>query len=210
MTEPELLPQFTRVEEPGPVITIEEEARLTSAPEEQESPVTVDLVERPGAYMVLFESVKAYISAPSIEGLKPWGTMTVGLEKPSSLSDAMKRVMHNQTHFRSNYVFMAALFTAYTIFTTPSLFLMALMVGGFAAYALYWTENYELKLFGRTYDAKTCITVLSALCLVYTIFSGSIMGFLWSLFVAFSLSGIHSVMCKVPEEDLFAPQEIQK
>lgn len=210
MTETELLPQFTRVEEAGPVITIEEEARLESKPAENEALVTVNLLEQPRAYMVLFESVKAYISAPSLEGVKPWGTMLVGLEKPASLSEAMKRVMHNQAHFRNNYVLMATTFTAYTLFTTPSLFLMALLVGGFAFYAFYWTENYELKLFGRTYDAKTCITVLSALCLVYTIFTGSIMGFLWSLFVAFSLSGIHSVMCKVPEEDLFAPQEIQK
>ena len=184
-------------------------AATTEAPSNEAS---VELLDTPPRfYTVVFEGLKNYVSfKPSFEELRPWKTMSEGLERPASVSEALSRVLHNQAHFRTNYIFITALFSVYVFLTTPSLLLAALLVGGYAAYTIYRDEREEIVIAGIKTNKKSRIGAALTIGLLFTIYTGSIMTILWALFVSLIVSASHSLLCKVPEENLFDVEEQQK
>lgn len=165
----------------------------------------VELLKQPNKYMFFIEGVKNQLAMPSMDNLRPWGAMIADMERPSSLSEATTRVSHNQAHYRTNYLFLAAAFAACTIFTTPSLFWMALIAGGFAIYTYYWKEPYEIGVpfTNRKMTSGMLVKVVAGVCLLVTVYTGSIVTLLWTLFITLVAAMGHSVMRKVPEENLF-------
>jgi len=167
------------------------------------------LLKQPNKYMFVMEAFKSQMEMPSMENLKPWSAMIADMERPTSLAESLNRVSHNQAYYRTNYLFLACAFAACTIFTTPSLFWMAIIAGGFAVYTYYWREPYELAIpfTSQKMTSDTLVKVVAGACLLITIYTGSIVTLLWTLFITLMAAAIHSIFRKVPEENLFAETE---
>ena len=149
------------------------------------------------------QGVLGSIRKDGIKQIRPWNEFfsTQHLAVPTP-RQAVARVPANLRYFQANYLFVFLALALYSVITSPSLLVLAVAMGLFSVYLLYWRQE-PIVLFGWTVSDQHRVAMLLALSLLLCIFTSAASTLLWIGAFALVATMLHSIFWNPEEVDLF-------
>ncbi|EGD78250.1 hypothetical protein PTSG_09315 [Salpingoeca rosetta] len=137
--------------------------------------------------------------------LAPWTEFAATPSNPKTLAEATKRVMHNVSKFRSNYIVVTMILAAYALITSPMLLFSIMLVYAGLAFASMRAEAGPVIIFGKEYTSQdlTRATLILAVPLLY--FSSATSTLFWLIGASLFVILAHAAVVAVP-----APEQLQQ
>ncbi|KAI4303000.1 hypothetical protein MLD38_038682 [Melastoma candidum] len=162
----------------------------------------------PASWSSPFAAPHSYTSRPPAlhPTLRPWREFLSlrSFSLPYGYSDALLRLRKNISHFRFNYALVALLVHFLSLIFHPFSLLLFLFLS-LAWYALYFSRDSPIILFGRVFDDRVVAAVLGVVTIVGLVLTGVGLNVLVALLVAVVIVGVHGVFRN--SEDLYVDEE---
>eukprot|EP00056_Hartaetosiga_gracilis_P022584 m.31686 g.31686 ORF g.31686 m.31686 type:complete len:197 (-) comp9720_c0_seq1:182-772(-) len=120
---------------------------------------------------------------------------------PANFSEATKRVFHNTSKFKANYVILSVALGAYALLSNPMLLISLLLIYAGILFADSREEKGDLVLFGKSYSPRDLKygTIIAAVPLLYL--AGATSALFWLIGASLFAVLAHASLTPIPNVD---------